>query len=480
MPASFFFYDLETSGFDPRRNRIMQFAGQRTNLELQPIGEPVDYYIKLTPDVLPDPEAVLVTGITPQQTISEGVSEFELLKYFTSDFMEPGTIYVGYNNVRFDDEFMRFTLYRNFYDAYEWEWKDNRSRWDLLDVVRMTRALRPEGIKWPYATNGKPSNSLELMTAINQIDHHGAHNALADVRATIAVARLIKTKQPKLFSYLLKIRDKREVAPIVKSGLPFVYTSGKYSSQFEKTTVVSSLCDHPIKQGALVYDLRHDPSVFAKMSPKELAARWVYSRDENAPPRLPVKTLQFNRCPAVAPLKVLDKISQERLQIDINQIEANLKTLAAYTDFVPNLLKAVELLDKKQQAELITSEQYVDGQLYDGFINNNDKQTLRLVRETEPENINEGLVEKFTDSRLKALLPLYKARNFPESLNNSERKEWDKYCADLLTSSGLNSRLAKYFDKLRQLSESPGLSKHKRYIIEELRLYGESIMPSHI
>ncbi|HSX37189.1 MAG TPA: exodeoxyribonuclease I, partial [Patescibacteria group bacterium] len=196
MAASFFFYDLETSGFNPREARVMQFAGQRTDMELNPVGEPVNVLIKLPPDVLPDPDAVLVTGITPQQTIADGLTEAEFLKYFYEEVVKPDTIFLGFNSIRFDDEFMRYLHYRNFYDAYEWQWQDGCSRWDLLDVVRATRALKPEGIEWPFAPDGKPANRLEYLTKVNKLDHYKAHDAMSDVHATIAMAKLVRTKQP--------------------------------------------------------------------------------------------------------------------------------------------------------------------------------------------------------------------------------------------------------------------------------------------
>jgi exodeoxyribonuclease I len=477
MAASFFFYDLETTGFNPREARIMQFAGQRTNMDLQPVSDPVNVMIKLTPDTLPDPDAIMVTGITPQSTIADGVTEAGFLKQFTDEVATPGTIFVGYNTVRFDDEFMRYLHYRNFYDAYEWQWKDERSRWDLLDVVRMTRALRPDGIEWPFSPDDKPSNRLELLTAVNKLDHANAHDALSDVNATIAVAKLIQTKQPKLFDFLLTMRDKREVAALVGGHQPFVYTSGKYPGEFEKTTVALSMADHPRKQGALVYDLRHDPSEFADLSPKQLAERWAFTRDENAPKRLPVKTLQYNRCPAVAPLSVLDEASKKRTGIDLKTIEANHQKLASLKDFPKRLLEALQLLDKKQQAELVAHEQNVDGQLYDGFIGDPDKNAMRAIRAADPDELD-SLSPSVRDSRLKALLPLYKARNYPNALTGEEREAWDKFCAQRLLSGGQQSRLAKYFGRLQALATSPGVTQNQQYLLEELKLYAESIMPA--
>lgn len=446
-------------------------------MDLQPIGEPVNVLIKLTPDVLPEPDAILVTGITPQQTIADGITEAEFLRLFNREIAQPDTIFLGYNSVRFDDEFMRFTLYRNFYDAYEWQWKDGRSRWDLLDVARMTRALRPDGIKWPFAPDGKPTNRLEFLTSLNKIDHQGAHDALADVKATIAVAQLIKSKQPKLFDYLLMMRDKKKVEPLVMSGQPFVYTSGKYASEFEKTTVAVEIARHPKKQGALVYDLRCDPAEFGKLDPKQLVDRWSYAKDENAPLRLPVKTLQFNRCPAVAPLSVLDAGSRNRLKIDLGAIEANRQKLEGYKDFAPRVLEALELLDKKQQTELVAHEQDVDGQLYDGFISDTDKSVMRAVRAARPAELS-GFEKNLKDTRLKTLLPLYKARNFPESLDSDERVAWENFCAQRLTSGDLNSPLATYLNRLQALAVSPGITRNQQYLLEELRLYGESIVPA--
>src|SRR5882757_370087 len=305
MGSSFFFYDLETTGIRWQECRIMQFAGQRTDMDLQPIGEPVNLLVRLTPDVLPEPEAVLLTGITPQQTLTDGMTEAEFLKIFEAEISTPGTIFVGYNNVRFDDEYIRCARYRNFYDPYDWTWRDDRSRWDLLDLTRMTRALRPEGIEWPFTDEGKPTNRLELITKLNGLDHEHAHDALNDVLASIAVAKLIRDKQPKLFDWLLGHRTKKEIKTFLEQNKTFVYTSGKYSDEAAKTAVVQLLNMGSDQDGAIVYDLRHDPEQFAKFTPAELVERWQYTRDPDAPARLPVKTLKYNRCPAICPIGLI-------------------------------------------------------------------------------------------------------------------------------------------------------------------------------
>ncbi len=473
--ASFYFYDLETSGTNPRGARIMQFAGQRTDLQLKPIGEPDNLMIKLTEDILPDPDAILITGITPQATRADGITEAEFLKYFSNEICQSNTIFVGYNNIRFDDEFMRHTLYRNFYDAYEWAWKDGRSRWDLLDIIRLTRALRPEGIKWPVESGGKPSNRLELLTSMNGLDHKDAHDALADVKALISLATLLRNKQTKLFDFMLAMRDKKKVEELVISGQPFVYASGKYPSAYEKTTVVVSLGKHPDRQGVLVYDLRRDPEFLNKMTAEEIAEKWqTYEEDETK--RFPIKTMQFNRCPAVAPMSVLDAKSAKHIKLDLEQIKTNQKRLAQISGLRKKLLEALDIMDKRRQTTLYADEQDVDVMLYDGFIGDADKNAMEVIRNAEDDEVG-SIVMEFKDDRLNKLLPLYKARNFKAQLSSEELAGWDKFRTHKLIDGGQNSLLVKYFQRLGELNGRKSLTNKQKYLLEELQLWGESIMP---
>ncbi len=476
MAASFFFYDVETSGLSPRSSRIMQFAGQRTSLDLQPIGEPINLLIKLSADVLPDPEAILVTGITPQSTLSDGLTEADFLKQFYEQAVQPDTVFVGFNSIRFDDEFMRFLHYRNFYDAYKWQSQEGNSRWDLLDVVRMTRALRPEGIAWPVDKSGISSNRLTLLTSINKLDHEGAHDALSDVNATIALAKLIRNKQPKLFEFLLKLRSKQEVARLVLNSQPFIYSAGVYPSEYEKTAVVSAITGQSPKQTILVYDLRFDPKQFSGISSSELKKRWFKKREDESWEPFPVSSLQINKCPAVAPLSVLDKSSQQRLKLDMKIIEKHYQVLMHEKDLINNILKVQTELDKQKQLEWTSGEQYVDEQLYDGFFDDHDKKLMDLIRNASPDSISNYQTE-LRDPRLKAMLPLYKARNYLNSLNSEERTVWEAFIAKRLFSGQENSRLAKYMQRIAELAASP-TNKKQSYILEELRLYGESLMPA--
>lgn len=454
----------------------MQFAGQRTDENLKPIGEPHDILIKMTDDVLPEPDAILITGITPQRTLEEGIIEAEFCKIFKNEISVPGTCFIGFNSVRFDDEFMRFLLYRNFCDPYSWQWEDNRSRWDLLDVVRMTRALRPEGIKWPVDSEGVPTCRLELLAKENNLSHEAAHDALSDVKATIALAELIKSRQPKLFEFLKSVRNKKKVKEITEVGQPFVYSSGKYPGQYEKTTIVQSVGPSPKNQGVLVYDLRHDPQQFLKMSPAELAQIWKYNKDKEAL-RLPVKALQFNRCPAIAPLGVLDASAYARIGLDLDTVKKHRAILAGSKEFYAKLCQATEILNKDRDSRpaLFPNILEADGRLYDGFISDPDRKVSAQIVKAEPAELS-SFAKELKDERLKAILPLYKARNFQKYLTDEERQAWEEYRTLALTSGGGNSSLARFSRRLNDLAGTTS-DKNKQYLLEELKLYAESIGP---
>lgn len=471
MAQTFFFYDLETSGLDPRTGRVMQFAGIRTDMDLGPIGEPYNVLVKLNDDTIPSPEALVVTGITPQQTQMDGLSEAEFTKLISDEICTPETIMVGFNNIRFDDEFLRYLLWRNFYDPYEWCWKDGRSRWDLLDVVRMTRALRPEEIIWPMV-DGKATNRLELLTKENGIDHFKAHDALSDVEALIAVANLIKTRQPQLYEYLLTMRDKNKVKQLVNldDKKPFVYTSGRYDAEHDKTTVAFPLTVG--KNGnVVVYDLRYDPAIFIDLSIDELKKKLYATWDERQKDdfvSLPVKELQYNRAPAVAPLGVLElSNSWERIHLDKETIEKHKTALLQAPHFAENVRSMFET--RREFKKAVNPE----AQLYDGFVSDRDRLRIETVRNADERQLADFRPD-FTDERLNPLLLHYKARNFPKVLSEDESLAWEQWRVE-----HLNAQLPQFMKSMQRLSFAER-DESKLFILQELQLWAESIMPSDI
>ncbi|MBC7868842.1 exodeoxyribonuclease I [Candidatus Saccharibacteria bacterium] len=472
MAKTFFFYDLETSGLSPQEARVMQFAGIRTDMDLRPIGEPINVLVKLNDDVLPSPEALMVTNITPQQTQADGYSEAEFARMLFEEVFTTDTIAVGFNNIRFDDEFIRHLFWRNFYDPYEWSWKDGRSRWDLLDVVRMTRALRPDGIKWPVDAKGVATNRLELLSSVNGLDHVKAHDALSDVEALIGVTKLIRDKQPQLYNYLLRLRDKKEVKQLVNldDKQPFVYVSGRLDSAFNKATVAFPLTAG--KNGnVVVYDLRYDPTPFLQMDQdtlkKKLYASWE-ERSKEGFQGLPVKELQYNRAPAVAPLGVL---AQGEGWANISLSEAVIvkyrTILLSAPGFAENIRTIFE--NKPDYKKSLDPE----AQLYDSFVPDIDKIRIEKVRNSGERELAD-FHPSFNDERLEPLLLHYKARNFPGSLAEDESIAWEKWRAAKITAS-----LPTFMKSLQSLSASIK-DQEKQFVLQELQLWAESILPSDL
>jgi exodeoxyribonuclease-1 len=339
----------------------------------------------------------------------------------------------------------------------------------------MTRALRPDGIEWPVASDGRPTNRLEALASVNKLTHDHAHDALSDVYATIGVARLIQTKQPDLFNFLYQHRRKDAVKSLITKPQPFVYTTGRYPSAWLHTSVAVMMMPHPEQDSALVYDLRFDPTEFADKTPEELVEHWRFSRDPEHV-RLPVKTLKYNRCPAVAPLGVFNEEAQKRLELPLKTIEKHYAALRKrLPEFGPKIVTAVRLLDAERgsQQQLVVDSQTVDGMIYEGFFEKPAKTEMALVRATTPDELS-GLT-LHADDRLLALLPLYKARNFPAQLTSEERLAWDEFCRQRLQAGGTASRLAKFGARLQALADSK-LTEAQRYILQELQFYAESIV----
>ena len=453
-PPTFFFYDLETSGINPREDRIMQFAGQRTDLEFNPIGDPVNLFVRLDEDTLPSPYAIVTTNITPNDTRMDGLSEPELCKILQEEIFTPNTIICGFNSVRFDDEFIRYLFWRNFYDPYTWQYLDGRSKFDILDVVRMVRALRPEGINWPVAEDSKtgekkPTNRLELLTALNGITHEHAHDALSDIYATIAVAKIIHEKQPKLLDFLLKLRDKKQLLRFldatnlsVDSATPFVYTSGHYSSKTNHTTVAIPIAPGK-NQNIIVFDLRYNVEDILQaekeFKPEEKVSRAGKKYQTWFDFSKYVKELTPSKCPAVAPLSVLDVESTEsslngieefpagttgwqKIKLEKSQIEQNLKTLQDHPEFIERmreLFTRERNFDKLEEAE---------ARLYDGSLNNEDRKQASVVPNLRANELAD-FHPIFQDERLDSLLLNYKGRNFPNALSQDETAKFEKYRA---------------------------------------------------
>ena len=446
MTDSIYWYDFETTGIDPARDRAIQFAGVRTDTELNVISEPLNLYCYPGDDVVPSPEAILVTGIKMSELKQNGLNEVEFSKRILTEFATPNTCVVGFNSIRFDDEFTRFLFYRNFHDPYAREWQNNNSRWDVIDLFRMAHALRPEGFVWPKNDKNVTTFRLEKLTAANDIGHASAHDAVSDVLATIDVSRKLRDAQPKLFDFLFQLRQKREVFkqlyPLGKHAV--VHVSSMYPADKFCLSIVLPICIHPTNQnGVICYDLAHDPADLISLSAAEIHRR-VFTRNEELgnEARIPLKTIHANRSPAIAPLSTL-KGQDSRLDLQLEKALENMQLIQRASGLVSKL-EEVYL-----QSNFATLND-PDLMLYQGdFFSTQDKDIMAEIQIAPPLNLS-AYGASFQDERLPEMLFRYRARNFPESLSEAEQNRWDVYRRKVFSSeTGVAARLGE-IELLRQ------------------------------
>ena len=475
MPASFLFYDLETYGADPRTTRIAQFAAIRTDAGLNEIEEPISIFVRPADDLLPSPTATLITGIAPQDALRDGMNEAEAFALIFDEMARPETCSLGYNSLRFDDEFVRYGLFRNFYDAYEREWRGGNSRWDLLDVLRLAHALRPEGLVWPQREDGVTSFRLEHLALANDVRVGDAHEALSDVRALIGLARKLKAAQPKLWDYALRLRDKRYAGSLVDvvAMKPVLHVSQRFPASRLCSAAVLPLARHPrIDSRIIVFDLDQDPDALLRLDADGIADR-LYTPTADLPEgesRIALKEVHLNRCPALIAWDHLREPDFERLKIDPAVIERRAAVLRAVGPALADKLRRVYGNERER------SPSDADASLYDGFIGDGDKRLFAQVRTTAPPALG-STAFAFRDARLPELLFRYRARNWPQTLSIEERERWDDYRRRrLYQDAGLGEyNFERFHTELAALRQAHADDGARLALLDRLEAWGRDI-----
>ncbi|WP_404302233.1 exodeoxyribonuclease I [Alicycliphilus denitrificans] len=474
---TFLWHDYETFGADTRRDRPAQFAAIRTDAELNEIGAPLMIYCRPANDYLPSPEACLITGITPQLCLEKGLPEHEFAARIEAELAQPGTIGVGYNTIRFDDEITRFMFWRNLMDPYAREWQNQCGRWDLLDVVRMTYALRPDGIEWPVV-EGKPSFRLEHLTRANGLAHDAAHDALSDVRATIALARLIRQHNPRLFDFALSLHKKERVATELRlpataqTARPFLHVSGMFGTERGCLAVMWPLASHPTNRNELLaWDLAQDPAELATLSADEIRQR-LFTRQADLPEgvtRLPLKSVHLNKSPmVVGNVNTLTPAMAGRWNIDLERAEQHAEAARRLPD-----MSAIWAQVFKRQQEAAPD---VDQDLYGGFVGNEDRRRLNRLRGLNAEELARER-PGFDDGRLSELFWRYRARNFPQTLSPEEHERWEAHrIAMLVEGEGGGLTFDALFERLDALGAEAD-DERTEAILGAVYDYAESIAP---
>ncbi|MCJ2376682.1 exodeoxyribonuclease I [Vibrio sp. ZSDZ34] len=466
---TYFFFDYETWGVSPAKDRPCQFAGVRTDMDFNIIGEPLVIYCQPPADYLPSPEAALITGILPQTAIEQGLSEPEFISRIHAELATPNTTSLGYNNIRFDDEVTRYTCYRNFIDPYAWSWQNGNSRWDLLDVMRACHALRPEGINWPENDEGFPSFKLEHLSVANGIEHANAHDAMADVIATIELAKKVKAAQPKLFDYFYSMRNKRKLNELVDivNMTPLMHVSGMFGKECQYTSWVVPVAWHPTNQNAvIVVDLAKDPQALIDLDVEALHQRMYtkHSELEEGELAAPIKLVHINKCPILAPAKTLTAENAEAIGINREQCLEHLALIKSHPELREKLIGVFSIEREYEKSD------NVDTQLYDSFFSPTDRAAMDIIRSADPLTLGTLDIE-LSDQRILPLLFRYRARNFPWTLDENEQTKWALHCREYF-----EERIEDYMLNLENLVHEHEGDERKLSILKSIYRYVERLV----
>jgi exodeoxyribonuclease I len=477
---SIYWYDFETFGVNPRRDRASQFAGIRTDEDLNIIGEPLMMYCKPANDFLPNPMACLITGISPQKAQQEGVSEAEFIRRIEREFSAPCTCVAGYNSIQFDDEVTRQLLYRNFYDPYEREWKNGNSRWDIIDTMRLCAAVRPEGINWPRNEFGNISFKLDQLSVANGIEHEDAHDALADVIATIEMAKLIKQHQPKLYQYAYGLRSKREVQKQLdmRSRSPVLHVSTMYSADRGRLALVMPIGQHPLNNnGVIVYDLRNNPAEWKDLPVEEIRRRIFTPREKlgEGERRIALSSIAINKCPLISPISVLDNERAADYAIDLDICRQHWQLIDQDYALTQKILQVFS-------EEPSVEESDPDFMIYSGgFFSDHDKDLMSMVRTVKPEDLSR-IDLPFRDRRLHEMYFRYRARNFNEYLSEEELSRWQQFRIERLVDSDARQSFGKSLVEAKARAAEDSKGKTATTVLDDLENYvnelGESLSAS--
>ncbi len=513
---TFFWHDYETFGINTQLDGISQFAGIRTNLDFEEVGEPVDIYCKMTPDRLPSPMACMVTGVKPSEVQQKGLNETAFFHKVEKELGQAGTCGIGYNNISFDDEVTRNGFYRNFIDPYRREWADNCSRWDLLNVVRMASALYPGIVNVPInEETGNKVFKLDQLSPANNIIHENAHEALSDVRATIALAKMIKDNQPEFWEAQFNQRNKAGVGEFLferydsRSRVntlkfkPFIMADSFFGGDQDFIEVL-----YPIhSKGLNVYcvKLTQDLSQLIDLDANELNVRLykkrkpefkedmlpsdrrllerkiakdketgaVYLQEDDV--RIPLHTVKINQCPVIAPSNLLNKETAAALGIDGDKLRSNIKLIK--DNFVVLQQKIQELFEKTEYPE---ADKDVDTMIYSGgFFSDTDKNHFQTVKKTNSVDLLDYLRQqmrqkKFEDkARMPEMIFRFIARNFEQDMDMKAYKKWTEFCVERITNPDTHYSMTfeEYQEDIDHLKEKNEGDEFKLSVLKDLEKY---------
>ena len=350
----FVFFDIETTGLSKCWSQITQIAAVRTDSDFNIVDVNHDIFDlrgRRLPWIVPSPGAMLVTGVTPDQLERTPLSHYEMMAEVAAAFKDwaPAT-FIGYNSIAFDEQHIRNTLFSTLYPPYLTS-QPGCGRADAYTILKVISALTP-GIIYLPEINGKPSMKLGPVLRANGIPfaEADAHDALADVKGTIALMRLMHERCPTIANHMLRMASRRAAQAFFDENVIFRHVTYYGTPHVALSKRVAA---HPNNPNCIaIFDLAHDPAPYLNLDVEELKVAL------RATPRV-LRTIRLNAQPSVLPRDIVPPATDEP---DDFTLEARAVSLALAIQFKRNVAEAM-----KRLSENYPQSPYVEERLYDAF-----------------------------------------------------------------------------------------------------------------
>lgn len=405
---AYVFYDTETTGLDKTFDQILQFAAILTDADLNELDR-FEFRCRLLPHVIPAPGALLATRVTPAMLTDPNLpSHYEMMLQIAQKLRDwSPAIFTGYNTLSYDEPLLRQAFYQTLQPIYLTNTNGNQ-RADVLRLAQATAALLPNAMAVPISAKGKPTLRLDTLAPANGFAHENAHDALADVEATIYMARLIRDRAPSVWKSLMPLVDKGEVTSQLASGQPKCLV--EYHMGVPSLRAVVGCGRHP-KNNTMqaVFDLRRTPAEVLNLSEDDLA-------EETKGPTRALRTVYANKMPALVDLGLAPQL-QAATGLPLAEIVRRATVVSADSHFSARVGVAME-----QRYPSFEPAQVVEARMYEGFPSRADESRMQAFHAADWDGRAE-IAETIEDDRYRELARRLVFVNAPEAIPTAQRDQ---------------------------------------------------------
>ena len=448
----FVFYDTDTSGLSAEFDQIFQFAAVVTDADFNEM-ESINVRCRRQPHIVPSFGALMTTCIDPFTLDTANMSNYDLACLLTDKFADwsPAT-FIGYNTIRFDEPFLRHLFYKNLQPIYQTQIGGN-GRLDCMKLVDAVLKIDPAILKHELSPKGFPIRKLESLASLNGFDEHDAHDALGDVRATIFIAKLIKSRRPDIWQNYLTNRSKHLAEDLL------------YANKFCEVMVTSAsmklasiICSTEDNQGVICFD-----HIFAANTLPSEDNSWLTSFELKKPS--PFFRLKLNSAAYIQAINANTAMFKYS-NCDLNSTSARMDSFSKQQMLLSELIQA----EKNSRTEYPEGE-HLEQKIYDGFFSGDDRKLCEAFHTAAPED-KLTLVGELSDSRLRRLAMRLIAENWPSLLPLDKLAAFDKWKTERLHDNGtggdISSELSRAID-----ANSKGPNTNENLIQNCVRYYKE-------